>query len=207
MKDLNLNFTDSSLVLSVAPATEPITTAEAKAQARVDISDDDTYIDTLITAARVQAETYTQRAFIDQTWVYKIDEWPSGVVQLPRAPLSSVTSIAYLDADGNSQTLSSSVYTVDTSSEPGRIYLADGQTWPTVQSVRHPITITYVAGYGSAASSVPAPIKAAIKVMVATWYENRESAIIGTITANIGSGIGSGSMVEGMLNPYRLRVI
>ena len=50
--------------ITVEPATEPITLVEAKAHLRVDFSDEDTYIDTLIVAARRYCEAYCNRVFI-----------------------------------------------------------------------------------------------------------------------------------------------
>jgi hypothetical protein len=62
-------------------------------------------------------------------------------------------------------------------SEPARIRLADGQTWPSLQSDRiNAIQITYVAGYASA-YQVPAGIRHAIKLLAGDLYENREGQL------------------------------
>ena len=189
------------LTLSSAPASEPITTAEAKTHLRVDTSDDDTYIDTLITAARRYCEGVQNRAYINQTWVLSLDEWPSkSYMELPRAPLSSVTSIAYLDTAGASSTWDSANYIAQTAREPGRIYLADGISWP-IASL-YPaggVRITYVAGYGATESSVPAQVKHMIKLLVGHWYEAREPIIQG------GSGIGG--LRTATVLPYNLEAL
>ena len=54
-----------SLTRQTPPAVEPVTVAEAKAHLRVDISDDDTYIGTLITAAREWCEEYLDRSALN----------------------------------------------------------------------------------------------------------------------------------------------
>ena len=161
--------------ISTAPASEPVTTAEAKEHLRITHSEEDTYIDRLITMAREWAEAFTSRGFINQTWVLKLAYFPS-VILLPRSPVSSITSIAYVDTAGSSQTLASSVYASDTNQEPGTIREAYGQSWPAIrsQSSPLPVTVTYVAGYGTAASSVPASIRQAILVLIGTSYEFRE---------------------------------
>ncbi|MCA9312663.1 MAG: head-tail connector protein, partial [Phycisphaerales bacterium] len=84
----------------------------------------------------------------------------------------SVTSIAYVDADGNNQTLDSAQYRVDTVSEPGRIELDTAYTWPTTDDRLNAVTITIVAGYASAAA-VPAEAKHLVKFVAAHWYEHR----------------------------------
>lgn len=185
--------------LSSAPATEPVTTAELKSHLRVDSTDEDTLIASLGTAARQYVEEQTRRALVTQTWVLKLDEFPEsdGEILLPRPPLVSVSSVTYVDTAGSTQTLSSSVYSVDTTDTPGRITLAYDQTWPTVRDQRNAITVTYVAGYG-AASAVPDALKAAIKLLVGHWFTNREGVVTGTIATEIPMA------VDALLAPYRV---
>lgn len=161
--------------ISSAPAAEPLTATEAKEHLRITHSDEDTYIERLITAAREWAELFTNRAFINQTWVLKLAYFPS-VILLPRSPVSSVTSVEYVDTAGSTQTLATSVYASDTNNEPGTIREAYSQSWPAIrtQSSPLPVTATYVAGYGAAGSSVPAGIRQAILALVASSYEFRE---------------------------------
>lgn len=158
------------------PASEPITLDEAKQHLRVDIDDDNDYITGLIVAARKYIEDTTRRSFFTQTWRLSLDAWPcSDEIELPRAaPLASVSSVIYTDSEGNSITVSTSVYDVDTDSEPGRVVLKYGQSWPspTLRSM-NPIQITYITGY-SDVDDIPATFKHLIKLLVAHWYENRE---------------------------------
>lgn len=182
------------LKLVTPPALEPVTTAEAKSHMRVDIGDDDGYIeDDLIPAARIYFEETAWRALITQTWRLNLDEWPeSNEIELPRSPLQSVTSVVYKDADGTPATWPTSSYIVDTDSEPGRIVLADGESWPNVTLYpANPIVITFVAGYGNAASDVPAQMKRCIKLLIAHWYENREGTVGGTIIRDVPFAIDS----------------
>lgn len=159
--------------LVTAPASEPVSTAEAKTHLRQGISDDDNYIAALIVAARLYCEEYTQRAFVDQTWRVKLDDFPaseSESICLPRPPLSSVTSVQYVDTDGDSQTWDAANYTADTDAFKGRVYTVYNGDWPDTQDHKQVVTITYVAGFG-AASDVPETIKAAIKLHVELLYD------------------------------------
>ena len=164
-----------SLVITVEPAEEPVTTAEAKDHMRVDTSDDDTLIDGLITASRLYAENYTNRAFVTQTLAVRLDAFPASQINLPRAPAASVTSIQYIDGDGATQTWSSANYTVDAYSKPARVLPVYDEDFPSTRAEIDAVTVTFVAGYGGA-SAVPEGLKLAIKTLVGHWYENREGS-------------------------------
>lgn len=172
---------------TAAPASEPITLTEAKAQCRVEISDDDDLFNNIIIpSARQYIEEATRRVFITQTWRLSLECWPDkNYIQLPKPPLVSVTSVTYTDNGGSATVLSSALYGVDTDSEPGRVVLNYGEVWPSATlRTMNPIQIVYVAGYG-AASAVPARFKQAILLVVGHWYENREGVMLGTISKEI----------------------
>jgi len=137
-----------SLNQTSPPSYEPITLEEAKRHLRVTHNDDDTLIGALIAAARDKAQTIQDRQLVTATWVLKMDAFPSGdEIRVPLPPLQSVTSITYTDTDGVSQTMSSGDYDVDTASEPGRIALSYGASWPSTRTEIDAVTVTYVAGY------------------------------------------------------------
>lgn len=165
-----------NLIVVTPPAEEILSAAEAKLQSRVDGSTEDTLITTYLKAAREKCEEIARRAFVTQTLALVLDEWPDkGVIKLPRPPLISVTSVAYKKADGTEVAFTN--FVVDTSSEPGRLALADGFTWP--NDALYPIgaiKITYQAGFG-AASAVPKIYKIATQLLAAHWYENREATV------------------------------
>jgi uncharacterized phiE125 gp8 family phage protein len=175
-----------SLVQTLAPASEPVTVPEAKAQARIDadLTDEDALLALYITAARRQVETETGRQLMLATYAYRADCFPVGdCLELPRPPLVAVSSIAYVDSNGDTQTWASSNYTVDTSSDPGKVHLAYNATWPTIRDVPNAVTITYQAGYGAtfddpdylpAPEKVPAELRVAILLWVAELYKHRE---------------------------------
>lgn len=190
--------------LVTAPTQEPITLAEAKANSRIDTSDEDTLVTNLIIAAREWCEEYTGRSFAQQTWDLFLDSFPD-VIDIPKPPLQSVTHVKYYDTDGVQQTLSNTVYTVDTDSTTGRVYLAYGESWPSYQAIRKTIEVRFVAGYdddGASppdyAANIPQRVKQACLLLVSHWFENREDSISGTIIASIPMG------VKELLYPIRL---
>ncbi len=164
-----------ALKLSVPPEAEPITLEEAKLHCKVEVDDDDDLIEALITAAREYCEGFQRRAYITQTWELWLDSFPSTPLTLPLPPLQSVDSIKYYDTD-NIETEFEEYY-VDTNSEPGRLELNYGESWPTVilRDINS-VCITFTAGYGGA-EDVPQKVKQAILLIVSAWYENRENFI------------------------------
>lgn len=162
------------LKLITAPTTEPVTLADAKSHLRVSGTDDDALITALISAARQDAEHRLGRALITQTWELTLDAF-TDTIELPLPVLASVTSIKYIDATGTEITLSSAAYTVDTDSEPGRVYPVYGTSWPGIRSQTNAVRIRYVAG----AASVDAAISQWMLLRISALYENRESVVSG----------------------------
>ncbi len=199
-----------SLALVTAPSVEPVTLAEVKEHLRVDTTDEDTLIATLITAAvdYVSGRNgYTGRVLVQQTWDCYLDKFPenNGKIELPLPPVQSVTSITYQDENGATQTLATSVYSVNTTSEPAQIVVKQDQEWPDTYLAWDAVKIRFVAGYAPTndgsptdfASGVPAAIKAAIFLAVADLYENRAAQELSSGQFQINQ------TVKNLLNPYR----
>ena len=163
--------------LVTAPIEEPVTPDEAMAQLRIDqegdanYDDNLTYIASLITTARKHCESFQGRLYCTQTWDLYLDEFPDEI-ELPGAPLQSVTWVKYKDQDGVIQTLDSDEYVVDTVSEPGRIVLAYGEVWPMTLDEIQAVQVRYIAGYGAPAD-VPETAKQAILLKITDLYEHR----------------------------------
>lgn len=159
---------------TIDPAAEPMTTADAKTHLKIDGSDEDTYIDGLIKAARQMAEEETNRSFITQTWKLYFDDWPEGDLMLPRGIVQSVTSVQYYDSNGSLQAVSSDDYNVSLEDDIGRIRTKD--VWPTVNTDHaNSIVVEYVAGYGNASTDIPEGLIQAIKIIVADLHNFRQS--------------------------------
>lgn len=166
-----------SLELVDAPLVEPITLAEAKAQMRVEHSDDDTLIERLIDVAINYTDVTGAlgKAMITQKWGQWIAPNPS-TVTLILGPVQAVTAVKYYDTDGTLQTDDYNNYQVFGTSTATTIEPKTGFNWPTTQDRPDAIKIEYEIGYGDTAADVPAVIKHAMLVLVAHWYENRENS-------------------------------
>lgn len=190
--------------LVTAPTVEPVSTAEAKTHLRVTSSAEDSYIATLIKAARLHVElTVLKRALVTQTWDLVLDAFPaSSEIEIPYPPLQSITSISYITEAGETLTYAASNYLVDAESEPGRIKLKRTSSWPgdTLREISG-VRIRFVAGYGLAAA-VPEWAKQAILLYVGDLYENREDTLIAQGVTAIPLPYGAKSL----LFPHRMEL-
>jgi uncharacterized phiE125 gp8 family phage protein len=166
-----------ALVRVTAPSASPVSLAEAKAQMRVEGTDDDTIIQRLIDAAVafVDVQGVLGRAMITQTWGEWLAPNPSTVI-LSLGPVQSVSAIKYYDVDGVLQTATLSDFNVF--GTPNRITVSpkSGKAWPVTQTRDDAIKIEYVIGYGATSASVPQTVRHALMMLVAHWYENRETS-------------------------------
>ena len=153
----------SSLAIVSQPFAEPVPLVEMKVHIRAatDITDDDLLISSQMVAARDVIETATgygcdrQKCMMATTFDYALDSFPSyfgrgwgdtfgSFIQLPRVPVVSVTSITYTDTNGDSQTLSTDVYSVDI--PRGRCYIKWQQIWPMTRWLPNSVIVRFVAG-------------------------------------------------------------
>lgn len=98
----------------------------------------------------------------------------TGVIDIPVPPLQEVNSVQYYDFAGNVQTVSPAAYNVSTGL-PGRIQPQYSTVWPISRPTIDSVLITFTAGMGATADKIPDSTRAAILMLVAGWYENRES--------------------------------
>ena len=179
--------------LVTPPATEPVSVSELKAELKhPGGTDEDASLAMYIAAAREYCEEITGLALITQKWLLTLDRWPAdrepwwdGVKQgamgalaasgraaqvlLPRYPLASVDQV---EVDGSAIAVPDT-FIADTQQRPGRLVLKFGATLPTYIEAANAIQITYTAGYGATASSVPAVLRLAILQMAAYHYTHR----------------------------------
>lgn len=172
--------------LVTAPTSEPLTVdgpTGVYTHSRITNDGERDLIEALITTARQWLEFETGRAFLSQTWDFYVhDFWNGCVLELPFPPLQSITSVKYTDEDGDEQTVTATVYEVDTASTPATLYLADGQSWPSdVKVKRNAVVIRTVCGHEEV-DDVPATAIHALRLMVADMYEHRETTVMASLS-------------------------
>lgn len=191
-----------TLKLITGPATEPVTLAEARAQCRVDPDDtsEDSLLESLIAAAREQAEHILGRALITQTWERVIDAFPPVEIELGMPPVLTVESVKYLDEGGDLQTIDSANYVLDNDDNAqGWVLPVADYDWPDTYDGANAVRVRFTCGYGTA-SDVPASVKHWMLVRVASLYKHREETSGQAVNAI------PESLTERLLDRFRVMV-
>lgn len=139
--------------------SEIVTLQEAKDYARVDTSADDDLITSMIVSARQALETYLSRDIVGKTRTYWIPSSIDGCIEIPFSPVTSITSV-----ESNSEALPYTSYGLDD------VYI-QLSSYPASN-----IQITYVT-----TGMTQDELKTSIKMLVSTYYDNREDYVDGTI--------------------------
>jgi uncharacterized phiE125 gp8 family phage protein len=186
------------LVQLSGPGAEPLSLEEIKSYLRVDGNAEDVLVQSLVLTSRLHIEAALGLALMTQSWKFVLDAWPvDGVVDLPIAPVQQVSDVRVIGKDGTALSLDADGYELDTSSRPPRLY-RKSDTWPTPGRAHAGIEIDITAGFGASADAVPAPIRQALMLLVAHWYEHRDPIEIGTPSTAVPNA------VSRLLHPYRV---
>ncbi len=193
---------------TASPSVEPVTLAEIKSFVRITTGVEDSIINALITSARITAEKYCNRAFIERTFELFTDFPPMAQsLEFPLSPISVITKVSSFAKDDTETVFNVSNYHTDLVGVPPRIVLKESGTWPTNTRNTNGFKVTFTAGYGDAASDVPASIKDAIKVIVAHLWELRGQIEEGQDQGTIKSGDLQGRLPLDavlLLGPFRV---
>jgi uncharacterized phiE125 gp8 family phage protein len=195
---------------------EPITVADIRQHANIDLTDDDQLLEDLIPGLREQVEeTECWIQLLTATYERRLDQFPSsGILTIPRPPMQSLSSIIYTSTAGVETTwvdltvspqIGASLITVDTKSshapERGEVRLAYQQSWPSdVRAIHNSVKVRYVCGFGAGPQNVPWGIRRWMIIMAATMYRWRERDVA-TVR-----GVHELGFVDALLDPYRARL-
>jgi len=177
--------------VTVDQTNELWTTSEVKNYLKVDDATDDALIAAMLKAARQAVEARQNISTLTKTIVQKLERFPSSykvatdyenVIKLLVYPVVSVSSITYLDENGVLQTLAQNLYEVDT--YRGIIGEAVDQDFPDTYLSLNDVTITYTAGFGTAATDCPSDIRIAVLKLIANMYDNRGDSVYKMPTAS-----------------------
>lgn len=149
------------ITTTVAPSATVVTLAEAKNYLRVDYSEDDSLITTLINTAQTRLEQYAGVAMTPRT--LKVVAYVDDFIELPYVPTNNITLVEYWDntawvsmAAGEYQVLG------DTTK---KVYMTS--------IYNNEFRFTYTCGY----ATTPQTMKTALLKMVSDLYEYRESSV------------------------------
>ena len=177
-------------------AVDPVSLFEARDHLKLDATSgshpDDALVSGLIAGARAHVERVTGLILVQATKDAYFDGFDDTGFRLPWSPITSITFVKYVAEDGTLTTLASTVYRLDGDSLRGRLTLEYGQSWPTAREVTNAVQVRAVCG-----GTVETPLKQAIMLLTAHWYENR-------IPVGAASLADMPHMVEALIEPYKV---
>lgn len=146
--------------------------SEAKSYLRIEGDYADQEISNILNRVVDEFENRTRRQLLTATLVHELEGFPlCTYIEIPRAPLQSITSITYTDStDTPGISWNAANYDVITSMEPGRVRVGYGKVYP---GGARDIVITYVAGYGTAWDDLPGAVQDCLLHMTAHKYYQR----------------------------------
>jgi uncharacterized phiE125 gp8 family phage protein len=187
-------------VITTAPIVEPISLAEVKTHLRIDTTDEDGFLQALIFTSRLHVEVALNLALISQNWSCFFDAWPQSLTSLeahsalaanasalrfPLGPVKSVDAIRVYADDGTFVAVPVNGFAIDLYSRPARIARRVNTNLPTPGRALNGVEFAITAGFGAVPADVPAPIRQALLLLVAHWYEHRDPGEIGTDAAKV----------------------
>lgn len=169
--------------LLTKPAVDVVDLGRLKAHLRIDGDDHDLTLGAALETAIALLdgpEGELGRALVNQTWQQVLALPPFGgpLVELELSPVSSIVSVERRGDDGEWAAIPEADY--DLVEVGGRFYVA-ASAWPRTSPTR----VTYVAGYGGAAEDVPAPIRSAITLLAAHFFEMPSPVVYGAAPVEV----------------------
>lgn len=153
----------TSLKTLTGPTTPVATVAQLKAHLLVEHDLDNDWFTAMQSAAARLCEAYTGRRFGAQTCRMELDGWPGrGAVELEAVPVTAVSAVAVVDAEGGSAAVSGYRTWLDHNPPLVEPPLDDG--WPSLEDGDR-VRIDFACG-----GDAPPGILAAVLLTVGFWY-------------------------------------
>lgn len=164
-----------------------ITVEEVKAARRIEHSEEDALLESLIKSALQYIERRTGQIFVKREQEEMVlDQLPAGSngIELHWTPVRAVQSVSYLGAGGVAESLGEGEVYLDGRGVYPVLYPVNGAQWPESTYARGSVTVVADIGY----AELPYDIRLAALLLIGHFYENREAVVIGTIAASVPHG-------------------
>lgn len=158
-----------------------------------EITDEASYLQSLILTAQREAEQYTGRSLNQVKFTNFFNVFTNRLKLFP-VPVQTLEAVKYKTDSDTTESADLSRFVFDNTISPAELRLAQNKTFPDgLAEEVNAVQIEVTAGHKS--DSVPAPIKQAVIIKAATLYENR--------TAGVNERLDTFAT---LLRPYRIRV-
>jgi len=145
--------------------SEILTLSEVKNHLKIDGSDYDSVLMSIITTARQIGEKITGRDFVAKTYQLQLDSFPcSGGIEIRKSKLDQVNAIDYLDEAGVAQQFTD--FYIAESENYSKIYAES--SFPNTSTRKQNVVIEFTTYY----SLFPRAIKQAMLSVCAALFEN-----------------------------------
>nr|WP_319389700.1 phage head-tail connector protein [uncultured Cohaesibacter sp.] len=179
-------------MLLTAPQVEPVSLADIRAYLKIDQDAEDDLLRAFLSAARVHLEHMTGHHLVSQTWRVLLEGPLGETFRLPLQPVAELLTLSVIEADGTATELDVSGLSIFQTDNPATLANLDGF----LLSGKQRLQIDVETGFGPTAEDVPEPLRLAMKMIVAEWYERRLIADPSLIPALAGA-------LRPLLAPYR----
>lgn len=172
---------------------EPISLDDAKNYLKIDGTQDDELVYSIIKAARQMAENKTWVVLNPTVMRVNYDKQEvSEYIRINKCPITSIVGVYYKDNDGATQTLAAQNYEVDLLSNPVRLRIIN---MPQIGDYMNALSVEFECGYDNN-YDVPKPIIQAMKLIMGHLNENRQDVVLGSSINKMPMGS------EYLLEPY-----
>lgn len=165
----------------VTPALAPaVTLAEFKAYAKITNTAQDTTLQIILDSAIAFGESYTRRVFVTTEFKTFRDEFlfRSNTIELRKSRFIAISTngFQYFDKDNVLVDVDPTIFYTTEEQDYSKIVLLNDEDWPEDLTEDRPlqnVQITFTAGYGDTAATVPQELRIAIMAHALHVVKNR----------------------------------
>jgi uncharacterized phiE125 gp8 family phage protein len=186
---------------------EAVSLAYAKAQQKIDTSDEDEVLAGFLRAAIRYVEKVTGKKLTPKIVKQTLDGFPGGrcyaasprPIRLLAGPASEILSIDYDDPAGVEQTLTSFRLVEGGDADNGQLLPAYGESWPATASGPATVRLTSIAGYDP--TELPPELVQAAVLLFGHFNANREAVLADMRAAAVELPLGVAMLIANYCTP------
>jgi uncharacterized phiE125 gp8 family phage protein len=167
--------------------TDPVVSlADLKRHVAIDVSESyyNSMLESMEAAAVEYIESRSRLTLRQSDWLVSFEKFPKDRdgIKLPIWPILDKNSVTinYTPPVGAVQPFT--LFQIANNAPPVSLYLNPNETWPeTLIGQVDAVEVAFTAGY----QAIPEMVKHAVKLLVAHWFRNRETVVVGTISKDL----------------------